>query len=147
MLISSPHEVAAWLRKHVAHGQTIAVPALRLALAKDRGAEATCPLTASIFLRIAAEAAWDEMEAGAALANITPFWRAVDPKSDLAGSCAAGRTGLPTSGRWTWRSVRHVGASLLAHAIAFAIWCEQARLRPPLANTRLGTQHSQAIAA
>lgn len=90
MLISSPHEVAAWLRKHVAHGQTIAVPALRLALAKDRGAEATCPLTASIFLRIAAEAAWDEMEAGAALANITPFWRAVDPKSDLARKLRCG---------------------------------------------------------
>ena len=90
MLISSPHEVAAWLRKHVAYGQTIAVPALRLALAKDRGAEATCPLTASIFLRIAAEAAWDEMEAGAALANITPFWRAVDPKSDLARKLRCG---------------------------------------------------------
>jgi len=90
MLISSPHEVAAWLRKHVAHGQTIAVPALRLALAKDRGAEATCPLTASIFLRIAAEAAWDEMEAGASLTDITPFWRAVDPKSDLAKKLRCG---------------------------------------------------------
>lgn len=66
------------------------MPALRLALAKDRGAEATCPLTTSIFLRIAAEAAWDEMEAGAALANITPFWRVVDPKSDLAKKLRCG---------------------------------------------------------
>jgi len=90
MLISSPGEVAAWLRERLPYGQTITVPDLRIALAKARGAEATCPLTASIFLRIAAEAAWDELEAGAKLADITPFWRAVDPKSDLAKKLRCG---------------------------------------------------------
>lgn len=90
MLISSPVEVADWLRKNLPYGQTMALPDLRFALAKARGAEATCPLTASIFLRIAAEAAWDELEAGASLGDIVPFWRAVDPKSDLARKLRCG---------------------------------------------------------
>lgn len=90
MLISSPAEVAAWLRKHLPCGRTITVSDLRLALARARGAEASCPLTTGIFLRIAAEAAWDELEAGARLGDITPFWRAIDPKSDLARKLRCG---------------------------------------------------------
>ena len=90
MLISSPRELAAWLRDHVPYGHTITVPALRLALAEARGAQAACPLTTSIFLRIAAEAAWDEIDAGAKLSAVTPFWRAVDPQSELARKLRCG---------------------------------------------------------
>ena len=90
MLISTPQEVAAHLSEHVARGMTITVPALRVALAKAHGAVGSCPLTTSIFLRIAAEAAWDEIQEGASADDVTPFWRAVDPKSDLAKKLRCG---------------------------------------------------------
>lgn len=90
MLISSPLELAAWLTQNVPYGHSIAVSELRAGLAKARGAEATCPLTTSIFLRIAAEAAWDELAAGARLSDVTPFWRAVDPTSELARKLRCG---------------------------------------------------------
>lgn len=90
MLISTPQEVAAFVKDRVPRGETITIPELRVALAQAHGAVGTCPLTTSIFLRIAAEAAWDEMQAGASADDVTPFWRAVDPKSDLAKKLRCG---------------------------------------------------------
>ena len=88
MLISTPQEVAAYLSEHVARGMTITVPELRVALAKAHGAVGSCPLTTSIFLRIASEAAWDEMQAGANADEVTPFWRAVSGRGSLCGAVA-----------------------------------------------------------
>jgi hypothetical protein len=39
-----------------------------------------------------AEAAWDEIEAGAPISEVAPFWRVVDPKSPLAKKLRAGST-------------------------------------------------------
>ena len=90
MLISSPREVASHLKSHVKRGHTITVPELRAGLAKAHGAAGVCPMSTGIFLRIAAEAAWDEMQAGSSADYVTPFWRAVDPKSDLAKKLRCG---------------------------------------------------------
>jgi hypothetical protein len=90
LLISSPAAVSAFVTRRLPAGQTMSIPELRAALARDAGAQATCPLTTSIFVRIAAEAAWDELEAGAALAEVTPFWRVVDPDSALAKKLRCG---------------------------------------------------------
>ena len=53
-------------------------------------ADFTCPLTAGIFLRIAAELAWEQHQAGKSLTAITPFWRIVDAKSPAAKKLACG---------------------------------------------------------
>jgi hypothetical protein len=90
MLISSPQEVASHLKAHVKRGHTITVPELRAGLAKEHGAAGVCPMSTGIFLRIASEAAWDEMQEGANADDVTPFWRAVDPKSDLAKKLRCG---------------------------------------------------------
>jgi hypothetical protein len=53
-------------------------------------ADATCPMTASIFARIAAEAALEEMEDGKPVDKITPFWRLIDAKSPIAKKLSCG---------------------------------------------------------
>jgi hypothetical protein len=90
LLISSPAAVSAFAKRQLHAGQTMGMPDLRAALAREAGAQATCPLTTSIFVRIAAEAAWDELEAGASLTTVTPFWRVVDPDSALAKKLRCG---------------------------------------------------------
>ena len=59
-------------------------------LARVHGADRTCPLTTGIFLRIVAEAAWEELQAGADPGAITPFWRVIAPDSSLARKLACG---------------------------------------------------------
>ncbi|MEM9250334.1 MAG: hypothetical protein AAGB05_16770 [Pseudomonadota bacterium] len=63
---------------------TVDVVDLRMSLAKEHVADGTCPVSASIFLRSVAEAALDERDAGASIADITPFRRGVGPGSPLA---------------------------------------------------------------
>ena len=43
-----------------------------------------CPVSTSIFVRIAAQAALERLEAGADLSEVTPFWRLVEPDSKIA---------------------------------------------------------------
>jgi len=59
-------------------------------LAKGAGADFTCPLSSGIFLRIVAEDALESMHEGAAIDEITPFWRAIEPESALAGKLSCG---------------------------------------------------------
>jgi len=61
----------------------------RQALAASHEAEHTCPVTTGIALRVVAERAYLRMQAGAE--SVTPFWRAIDPDSELAGKLACGR--------------------------------------------------------
>lgn len=90
LLISSPLEIDAWLRTHVPLGQTVTVPELRAALAQVHDADACCALTTGIFLRIVAENAWEALQAGAALGEMAPFWRCVEPRSPLAAKLRCG---------------------------------------------------------
>ena len=66
------------------------VVVLLILLAKLHGADATCPVSTAIFLRIVAEAAWDEIESGVPVSEVAPFWRVVDPKSPLAKKLRSG---------------------------------------------------------
>jgi hypothetical protein len=43
-----------------------------------------CPVSTAIFLRILAEAAWDDLRAGKRVHEITPFWRVIEPGSAIA---------------------------------------------------------------
>ncbi len=63
------------------------VAKMRQFLAKVHHADATCPVTTGIFLRIVAEAAYEEYLEGKQ--DITPFWRVIEPDSILAKKLVA----------------------------------------------------------
>jgi hypothetical protein len=82
MLVPSPRQVDEYIRTIPARtGKTVAE--LRLELAKQNNADTTCPLCAGIFLRISAEAAYEEMAAGKPSAEVAPFWRVIPPKAPV----------------------------------------------------------------
>jgi len=90
LLISCPMELEDYLTKHVPAGTTKEIQQVRRELAALHGADATCPVSTSIFLRTVAEAAWDEIERGTPATEVVPFWRVVDPKSPLTKKLRAG---------------------------------------------------------
>jgi len=83
MLIPTPKLVDAYIRQ-IPEGTEVDVTTIRKDLAAEYHAEVTCPLTTGIFLRIAAEAAYEEYEKGTPLNKITPFWRVIGEKSATA---------------------------------------------------------------
>ncbi len=72
LLVPKPLDVDALMRK-VEKGKLVALGQIRGRLAGEHGADDTCPLCAGIFLRIAAEAAEEDL--GRGVADITPYWR------------------------------------------------------------------------
>lgn len=89
MLIPTPKIVDAYIR-HIPKGKQVDVNTIRKDLAAEFHAEVTCPLTTGIFLRIAAEAAYEEFEKGKSINKITPFWRVIDEKSNTAKKLSFG---------------------------------------------------------
>ena len=80
MLIPTPALVDAYIRQ-IPKGKTSSLTAMRHDLAADHRADVCCPVTSGIFVRIAAEAAWEELQAGKREDGITPFWRIIGPDS------------------------------------------------------------------
>ena len=72
LLIPKPLDVDALMRR-VPKGKLITITQIRGRLAGEHGADDTCPLCAGIFLRIAAEAAEEDLSKG--VTDITPYWR------------------------------------------------------------------------
>ena len=89
MLIATPRIVADYVRK-IPRGEMRDMPRMRGDLAKAYKAEVTCPITTGIFLRIVAEAACEDMQAGVDLEKVVPFWRVMDEKSPVAKKLACG---------------------------------------------------------
>lgn len=83
MLIPTPKLVDAYIRQ-IPEGKHVDVNTIRKDLAAEYHAEVTCPLTMGIFLRIAAEAAYEQYKQGVSLNQITPFWRVINEKSPTA---------------------------------------------------------------
>jgi hypothetical protein len=42
------------------------------------------PVTTAIYLRVVAEAAWDDLQDGVPIDRVVPFWRAIEPDSPIA---------------------------------------------------------------
>ena len=87
MLISTPGEVDAELRT-IPAGEALTIPEFRTRLARKHGAAGTCPMTTSIFLRIVAEVALEDLAEGKK--DVAPFWRVVDAKSPVAKKLSCG---------------------------------------------------------
>lgn len=83
MLVATPQIVDAYIR-HIPKGKEGSLLQMRKDLAAEYHADKTCPVTSGIFLRIAAEAAYEEYENGKAISKITPFWRIINEKSPAA---------------------------------------------------------------
>jgi len=83
MLVATPGIVADYIR-NIPPGNTESLQQLRTDLAAEYNAEKCCPITSGIFLRIVAEAAWEDLKAGKPIDEITPFWRMIDSKSPTA---------------------------------------------------------------
>ena len=80
MLIPRPLDVDALIRK-TGKGSLITTSQIRVRLAGDNKADVTCPLTTGIFIRIAAEAAEEDLRNGKK--RITPYWRVVRDDGSL----------------------------------------------------------------
>ena len=80
MLVPSPHQVESLIRS-VRKGRLITVAEIREILAAQHMTDIACPLTTGIFVRIAAEAAEEDAQAGKS--RITPYWRVVKDDGSL----------------------------------------------------------------
>lgn len=89
MLIATPLIVNDYVRQ-IPKGHETTLAHMRKDLAATFHADKTCPVTSGIFLRIVAEAAWEEYQAGKPLRNITPFWRILTEKSPTAKKLSFG---------------------------------------------------------
>lgn len=89
LFIASPRRLEAYVRA-IPPGETRSIAEMRRELAAAEGADATCPTSTGIFLRILAEAALEDMNAGAPADAVAPFWRVVDPDSPLATKLTCG---------------------------------------------------------
>lgn len=89
ILIVNPLVIKARIEA-IPSGQTKTVPQIREELAKEYGADMTCPMSSGIFVRIAAEVAWDEHIAGKPAEEITPFWRVIQPKDKVVAKLRCG---------------------------------------------------------
>jgi hypothetical protein len=89
MLIPTPKVVDAYIRQ-IPEGMEVDLSTLRQDLAAEYHAEVTCPLTTGIFVRIAAEAAFEEFQNGTPVEKITPFWRVINEKSSTAKKLSFG---------------------------------------------------------
>lgn len=90
MLISSPGEIANYLSR-IPRGETRTIDRMRNELARKAGAQATCPVTTAIYLRVVSEVALRDLEEGKRLDDVVPFWRVVLPDSKVAAKLSCGR--------------------------------------------------------
>ena len=90
MLIATPKIVDEYI-KQIPFGSATDIKTMRKDLAAEYHAEYTCPVTSGIFVRIAAEAANEELQEGKTLEDITPFWRIISPKDKAAGKLTFGK--------------------------------------------------------
>lgn len=89
MLIATPKIIDEYVRS-IPEGVEVDWATLRKDLAAAYDAEMTCPVTTSIFLRIASELSIEKYNRGMSLEDITPFWRVIHPKMPIAKKLSCG---------------------------------------------------------
>lgn len=89
MFIATPKLIDTYVN-HISNGVEVDMKTMREDLALEHGAENSCPVTTSIFLRIVSEVAFEKHEQGASLNEITPFWRVINSKMPIAKKLSCG---------------------------------------------------------
>lgn len=83
MLVATPQMVDAYIRK-IPHGEARSLLELRDDLATTEGCDGTCPMSTSIFVRMVAEAALEDLQDGKSVSEVSPFWRVITSKDKIA---------------------------------------------------------------
>lgn len=83
MLVATPLIVDSYIRK-IPYGEMRTIAEIRAELALAYACDGTCPMSTSIFIRMSAEAALEDMESGFDMSNITPFWRLLSSEDKIA---------------------------------------------------------------
>lgn len=83
MLVATPLIVDAYIRD-IPHGQTKTIPEMRDELASRESCDGTCPMSTSIFVRMVAEAALEDIADGKTVSQVSPFWRMITSKDKMA---------------------------------------------------------------
>ncbi len=84
MLVATPQIVDSYIRS-IPYGETRTIPELRADLARDHKCDGACPLSTSIFVRMSAEAALEDIADNTPHSEIAPFWRVIDSRAKMAG--------------------------------------------------------------
>ena len=87
MLLPSADAVARQILA-VPAGETRSLAELRVALAEQHGAEATCPVTTQRMIKVVAARSVADHQAGR---KAVPFWRVVDPDKPNGRTLPGGR--------------------------------------------------------
>lgn len=83
LFVGTPAILEDYIRA-VPRGEVRTIERMRREIARRDRCDAMCPVSTGIFLRMVAEAAWEQIECGADLRDVAPFWRVVEPGSTLA---------------------------------------------------------------
>ena len=83
MFVGTPRIIADYIEK-IPYGQTRTIEKLRGDLARRRKCDITCPMSTAMFVRMAAEAALEDMADGVAPSDTIPFWRVIDGRHKIA---------------------------------------------------------------
>ncbi|MFC4699007.1 hypothetical protein ACFO4O_02415 [Glaciecola siphonariae] len=83
LFVGTPKIINSYIKK-IPFGETRTIMRLRNELARKWKADATCPVSTSIFIRIAAQAAIDELNQGKDISKVTPFWRLLTSEDKIA---------------------------------------------------------------
>ena len=83
MLVATPLIIDSYIKK-IPFGTVINLSILRDDLAHEFQVDTTCPVATAIFLKIVANASYEELGLGIDISEVAPFWRVVDPDSKLA---------------------------------------------------------------
>lgn len=83
LFVGTPQIIAEYIAK-IPYGQTRTIPQMRGELARRRKCDATCPVSTSIFIRTAAQAAIEDLEAGVPTSDVLPFWRLLTANDKIA---------------------------------------------------------------
>jgi hypothetical protein len=89
MLISSPGDLANYIAR-IPAGETRTIDRLRNEMARKAGAQAMCPVTTAIYLKVVAEVALADLAEGKPLDKVIPFWRVITPDSKVARRLSCG---------------------------------------------------------
>ena len=95
LYVANPNIVDQYVRA-IPVGQSRTIVQMREDLAKRKDADATCPVSTSIFLRISAQAAIDELEGGQSKEDIAPFWRVLRASDKITAKLSIDRQWIDT---------------------------------------------------
>jgi hypothetical protein len=74
LFVGTPKIIEQYINQ-IPFGETRTITRLRNELARKWKADAACPVSTSIFIRVVAQAAIDELNEGKDISKVTPFWR------------------------------------------------------------------------